>query len=63
MNFFVAILTVVFIFMIATIFLFGLGYGLGALVVLLVGHPIIFGGVSLQIIFGSIFVLVGFLRR
>ena len=63
LKFLIVMLLMFLVLMIAVIIVFGVGYGIGTLIVLLVGHPIIFGGVKLQIIFGIIFVLVIFLRK
>ena len=63
LKYIVATLSIMSFVAMLIVFIFGMGYGVGALIVLLVGHPIIFAGVKLQIIFGSVFVLVALLRR
>ena len=57
LRYIVATLMILSVISVLIVFVFGMGYGVGALVVLLVGHPVIFAGVNLQIIFGSVFVL------
>ena len=63
LKYIIATLSIIWLVAMVVVFIFGMGYAVGALIVLLVGHPIIFAGVKLQIIFGSIFVLVSLLRR
>ena len=62
LGFLAAVVFMFFLFFMVILFLFGLGYGIGALIVLIVGHPIAFDGVSLQIIIGTLFVVINFLK-